>query len=519
MIRLTAQEMADLLGGRVVGDGDAAVTGDVVVDSRLAAPGALFVALPGENVDGHDYAHRAVAAGATVVLAAREVPDDDGAALPSVVVVPDVVEALGALARAVLGRLRRTGELKVVAVTGSVGKTTTKDLLAQVLSASGPTVWPEKSFNNEIGLPLTVLRADARTRFLVLEMGASGMGHIRYLTDIAAPDVAAVLVVGSAHLGEFGGVEAIQQAKSEIVTGLVPGGTAVLNADDPRVRAMAPLASGPVVLFGEGDRAAVRATDVQVDGEGRARFRLVVGEDLPGAADGASGPAEADVQLRLVGEHHVTNALAAAACCLALGVPVGEVAERLGQAEALSPHRMQVVERPDGVTVIDDSYNANPDSVRAALKALAVRARAGRRSIAVLGEMLELGDEHVEAHDAVGRLAVRLDIHRLVVVGEGARAMHTGALQEGSWGEESRLVPDVDAAYAWLQDQMRPGDVVLVKSSHGSGLWRLGDLLTGADVAADAGPHGMTELDADADDDRAAGPGAVDAARGPGAPR
>jgi UDP-N-acetylmuramoyl-tripeptide--D-alanyl-D-alanine ligase len=504
MIRLTAAEVAELVGGRVVGDGDAAVTGDVVVDSRLAAPGALFVALPGDNVDGHDYAHRAVAAGATVVLAARAVPDDDGAPLPSVVVVADVVEALGALARAVLGRLRRSGELRVVAVTGSVGKTTTKDLLAQVLSASGPTVWPEKSFNNEIGLPLTVLRADARTRFLVLEMGASGTGHIRYLTDIAAPDVAAVLVVGSAHLGEFGGVEAIQQAKSEIVTGLVPGGTAVLNADDPRVRAMAPLAPGPVVLFGEGERAVVRATDVRVDGEGRASFRLVVG-DVPGAGPvegSVEGAREADVHLRLVGEHHVTNALATAACCLALGLTVGEVAQGLADAEALSPHRMQVVERPDGVTVIDDSYNANPDSVRAALKALAVRARAGqRRSIAVLGEMLELGDEHIAAHDAVGRLAVRLDIHRLVVVGDGARAMHMGALQEGSWGEESRLVPDVDAAYAWLQEEMRSGDVVLVKSSHGSGLWRLGDLLTGADVAADAGPHGMTELDADADDD------------------
>jgi UDP-N-acetylmuramoyl-tripeptide--D-alanyl-D-alanine ligase len=512
MIRLTAQEVADLVEGRVVGDPEAAVTGDVVVDSRLVGPGALFVALPGENVDGHDYAARAVGAGAAVVLATREVTDDDGAPLPSAVVVADVVEALGSLARAVLGRLRRTGELRVVAVTGSVGKTTTKDLLAQVLSASGPTVWPEKSFNNEIGLPLTVLRSDARTRFLVLEMGASGMGHIAYLTDIAAPDVAAVLVVGSAHLGEFGGVEAIQKAKSEIVTGLVPGGTAVLNADDPRVRAMAPLAPGPVVLFGEGERAHVRATGVRVDGEGRASFRLVVG-DLPAGdagptgADGAA-PVEADVHLQLVGEHHVTNALAAATCCLALGLTVGEVAERLGEARALSPHRMQVVERPDGVTVIDDSYNANPDSVRAALKALAVRARAGeRRSIAVLGEMLELGDEHVAAHDAIGRLAVRLDIHRLVVVGEGARAMHTGALQEGSWGEESRLLPDVEAAHAWLQEEMRPGDVVLVKSSHGSGLWRLGDLLTGADVAADAGPHGMTELDADADDDGADGPG------------
>ncbi|MDT0165517.1 UDP-N-acetylmuramoyl-tripeptide--D-alanyl-D-alanine ligase [Actinotalea sp. AC32] len=465
MIALSAEEIAVLVGGRTTGDATATVTGAAVVDSRHVTPGSLFVALPGEHVDGHAYAAAAVAAGAAVVLAAREVLDDDGAALPCVVV-DDVTTALGDLARAVLGRLRRAAELKVVAVTGSVGKTTTKDLLAQVLSGSGPTVWPEKSFNNEIGLPLTVLRADERTRFLVLEMGASGMGHITYLTGIAAPDVAAVLVVGSAHLGEFGGVEAIARAKAEIVAGLVPGGTAVLNADDARVSAMAADAPGPVVLFGEDPRAAVRAADVSVDELGRARFRLVT-------ADG-----EADVRLELVGEHHVTNALAAAAASLALGLGLGDVAERLSAATALSPHRMQVTERSDGVTVIDDSYNANPDSMRAALKALAVRAR-GRRSIAVLGEMLELGEDSIRAHDEIGRLAVRLDVSRLVVVGEGARPLHLGALQEGSWGEETCLLPDVDTAERWLAEELRPGDVVLVKSSHGAGLWRLGELLAG----------------------------------------
>jgi UDP-N-acetylmuramoyl-tripeptide--D-alanyl-D-alanine ligase len=471
MIPLTAEDVATMTGGRVVGDPGAAVTGAVVVDSRQVGPGSLFVALPGEHVDGHDFAARAVEAGASLVLAAREVPGPDGSPLPSVVV-DDVATALGDLARAALGRLRRTGELRVVAVTGSVGKTTTKDLLAQVLSTAGPTVWPEKSFNNEIGLPLTVLRVDASTRYLVLEMGASGIGHIAYLTDIAAPDVAVVLMVGSAHVGEFGGVEAIARAKAEIVTGLVPGGTAVLNADDARVSSMATVAPGPVVLFGEDPRASVRATDVRLDEQGRAAFRLV--------AHGV----EADVQLRLVGEHHVHNALAAAAACLELGMAPAEVAAGLSSAEALSPHRMQVTERPDGVTVIDDSYNANPDSMRAALKALAVRAGRDRRSIAVLGEMLEMGEEHTQAHDEIGRLAVRLDIDRLVVVGEGARALHTGALQEGSWGEETRLLPDVEAAARWLEEELRPGDVVLVKSSHGSGLWRLGDLLAGTTEAA-----------------------------------
>lgn len=473
MIALTAQEIAVLTGGRATGDPTATVTAPAVVDSRAVTPGALFVALAGEHADGHAYAAAAVRAGAGVVLASRELVDDDGAPLP-VVVVEDVPTALGDLARAVLGRLRRGGDLRVVAVTGSVGKTTTKDLLAQVLSASGPTVWPEKSFNNEIGLPLTVLRTDVTTRYLVLEMGASGIGHIAYLTGIAAPDVAAVLVVGSAHLGEFGGVEAIARAKAEIVSGLVPGGTAVLNADDDRVAAMAVHASGPVVLFGEDPRAAVRAGDVSVDELGRARFRL------------ATDDGEAHVHLRLVGEHHVTNALAAAAVSLAAGVPLGDVAERLSGATALSPHRMQVTERPDGVTVIDDSYNANPDSMRAALKALAVLARGERRSVAVLGEMLELGEDSIRAHDEIGRLAVRLDVSRLVVVGEGARALHLGALQEGSWGEETCLVPDVETAARWLEEELRPGDVVLVKSSHGAGLWRLGELLTAGAGAAQA---------------------------------
>lgn len=464
MIPLTPQEVATVTRGRTAGPTTSSVHGAVVTDSRRAEPGSLFVALPGEHVDGHDFAAAAVDAGATLVLAARELDGPRGP-LP-VVVVEDVAAALGELAREVLARLRADGGPTVVAVTGSVGKTSTKDVLAQLLSADGATVWPERSFNNEIGLPLTVLRADATTRHLVLEMGASGLGHIEHLTRIAPPDVAIVLVVGRAHVGEFGGIEAVARAKAEIVRGLRPGGTAVLNADDSRVRAMAVEAPGPVVLFGEGGEAHVRAESVRLDDEGRASFRLRT-------PDG-----DADVTLRLVGEHHVHNALAAAAACLAVGLDLAAVARGLGAATPLSPHRMAVVERPDGVTVIDDSYNANPDSVRAALKALAVRAR-GRRSIAVLGEMGELGTESLQAHDEMGRLAVRLDVNRLVVVGEGARALHLGALQEGSWGEESRLVPDVEAAAAWLADELRPGDVVLVKASNSVGLWRLADRLTG----------------------------------------
>ncbi|MGW6132282.1 UDP-N-acetylmuramoyl-tripeptide--D-alanyl-D-alanine ligase [Cellulomonas sp. NPDC055163] len=478
MIALTAADIAAATGGVLrpeTLDPRTVVTGPVVVDSRQVGPGSLFVALPGEHVDGHDFAAGAVEAGASLVVAARELTGPGGEPLPCVVV-PDVEKALGDLARDVLVRLREAAVepggsgLQVVAVTGSVGKTTTKDLLAQLCGAAGPTVAPEKSFNNEIGLPLTVLRADEHTRYLVLEMGASGIGHLTYLTDIAPPDVAVVLVVGSAHLGEFGGIEAVARAKSELVAGLVPGGTAVLNAQDERVMAMAALASGDVVTFGGTPGATVRATDIHLDRAGRVSFTLVA----PGA-DGTD--VSAPVQLRLVGEHHLNNALAAAAASLAVGLPLEHVAEVLSAADALSPHRMHVVDRPDGVTVVDDSYNANPDSMRAALKALAVLAGRDRRSVAVLGEMLELGPDARAEHEAIGLMVVRLNVALTVVVGAGAQAIADGAVREGSWGEEVVVVPDVDAAERFLAEELRAGDVVLVKSSYGSGLWQLGDRL------------------------------------------
>lgn len=466
MIALKADEIARLTGGRLVGDGDAVVTGPVVVDSRLVEPGGMFVAFAGEHVDGHDYVSRATEAGAAVVLAAREVD------APSVVVVDDVQAALGQVAREVLARVRSRGELKVVAVTGSVGKTTTKDLVGQVVSLSGETVVPRGSFNNEIGLPLTVLQVTETTRFLVLEMGADHEGNITYLTGIAPPDVAVVLAVGTAHLGEFGGVEAIARAKSELVTGAAEGGVAVLNADDHRVAAMAPLAAGDVVTFGTVSGAQVAADDVRIDRAGRVSFELRVA--------GASAP----VSLQLVGEHHLSNALACAAVGLQLGLDVATVAERLSAATALSPHRMHVVDRPDGVTVIDDSYNANPDSMRAALKALAVVAGRERRSVAVLGEMLELGEESRERHDEVGRLAVRLNINLTIVVGPGAWPIFDGAQMEGSWGDEVVQVDDLEAAEKLLAGYLEEGDVVLVKASNGTGLWRLADRLVGAGTAA-----------------------------------
>jgi UDP-N-acetylmuramoyl-tripeptide--D-alanyl-D-alanine ligase len=258
----------------------------------------------------------------------------------------------------------------------------------------------------------------------------------------------------------------VARAKAEIVQGLVPDGVAVLNADDMRVMAMAQLAPGDVVTFGASEGADVRATEVRVDRAGRATFTLTAGDE------------SATVTMRLVGEHHVHNALAAAAVARQLGLSLTEIAERLSSAGTLSPHRMNVVERADGVTVIDDSYNANPDSMRAALKTLAVVAGRDRRSVAVLGEMLELGEDHRTAHEALGLMVVRLNVGLTVVVGSGAQPIADGALREGSWGDEVAMVDDVDAAAAFLAGELRAGDVVLVKSSYGAGLWRLGDILT-----------------------------------------
>jgi UDP-N-acetylmuramoyl-tripeptide--D-alanyl-D-alanine ligase len=454
VIPLTVAQVAAAVGGVLADapDPGALVRGPVVADSRRAAPGALFVAVPGDHVDGHDYAPAASAAGAVAVLAARPV------GVPAVVV-GDTVAALGRLASAVLARLPG---LTVVAVTGSSGKTTTKDLLAALLARLGPTVAPPASYNNEIGHPLTVLRAAADTRFLVLETSARGPGHIAHLCAIAPPRLGVVLNVGSAHLGEFGSREAIARSKAELVEALPADGVAVLNADDPLVSAMAERTRARVVGVGRSPHAAVRAEDERLDDRARPAFRLVT----------AAG--RAPVTLRLYGEHHVGNALAAAAVALELGLPLAEVAAGLDAATPASRWRMEVTDRPDGVTVVNDAYNANPESMRAALKALAAIGRTGRRRTwAVLGEMAELGAAAGEEHDALGRLAVRLDIARLVAVGPNARRISAGAGLEGSWANESTWVPDVAAAVALLRAELAPGDVVLVKASRVARLERV----------------------------------------------
>ncbi|MFK4689373.1 UDP-N-acetylmuramoyl-tripeptide--D-alanyl-D-alanine ligase [Streptomyces pristinaespiralis] len=460
MIALSLAEIAEIVGGQShdIPDPATPVTGPVVIDSRAVEPGSLFAAFRGERVDGHDYAEQAVAAGAAAVLATRPL------GVPAIVV-DDVQSALGRLARFVVERLGT----KVVALTGSAGKTSTKDLIAQVLQRKGPTVWTPGSLNNEIGLPLTALRATEETEHLVLEMGARGIGHIRYLTELTPPRIGLVLNVGTAHIGEFGGREQIAQAKGEMVESLPPagedGGVAVLNADDPLVRAMASRTKARVLLFGEADDAAVRAENVRLTELGQPTFTLHT-------PTGCS-----DVTMRLYGEHHVSNALAAAAVAHELDMSASEIALALSEADTLSRWRMEVTERPDGVTVVNDAYNANPESMRAALRALAAMGK-GRRTWAVLGQMAELGDEALVEHDAVGRLAVRLNVGKLVAVGgREASWLQLGAYNEGSWGEESVHVSDAQAAVDLLRRELRPGDVVLVKASRSVGLERIAQAL------------------------------------------
>ncbi|MEU0911659.1 UDP-N-acetylmuramoyl-tripeptide--D-alanyl-D-alanine ligase [Streptomyces althioticus] len=470
MIALSLAEIAEVVGGQThdIPDPSVLVTGEVVRDSREAGPGSLFVAFVGERVDGHDFAAQVVEAGAVAVLASRPV------GVPAIVV-EDVQAALGALARHVVARLGAT----LVALTGSAGKTSTKDLVAQVLRSKAPTVFTPGSLNNEIGLPLTALTATEDTRFLVLEMGARGIGHIRYLTGLTPPRIGLVLNVGSAHIGEFGGREQIAQAKGELVESLPPaeeGGVAILNADDPYVRAMASRTKAKVILFGESGEADVSAENVRLTDSGQPSFRLHT-------PSGAS-----DVTMRLYGEHHVSNALAAAAVAHELGMSADEIARALSEAGSLSRWRMEVTERPDGVTVVNDAYNANPESMKAALRALAAMGEASRakggRTWAVLGKMAELGDEALAEHDAVGRLAVRLNVSKLVAVGGREAAwLQLGAYNEGSWGEESVHVSDAQAAVDLLRSELRPGDVVLVKASRSVGLESVAQALleTGAE--------------------------------------
>jgi UDP-N-acetylmuramoyl-tripeptide--D-alanyl-D-alanine ligase len=444
---VTAQWVANAVAGELAADVDAPVT-SVVKDSHDARQGSLYVAFVGEHVDGHDFAAQAVSAGATVCLVSQPVDAPH-------ILVDDVTAALGALATAYLALLRTEGHITVIGITGSNGKTTTKDLLAQTLP---DVVAPAGSFNNEIGMPLTVLSAGPSTRHLVLEMGASAPGDIAYLTRIAPLDIAVVLMVGSAHTAGYGSPAGLAEEKATILDGVVPGGVGIINADDPLVSRMAGRAPRTVTYgFGAAD---VVGSDRRVEG-GRAAFSV----------DGNP------IHLTLLGDHHAANALAAIAVAQECGMSTADAAAAVSAASPASPHRMALTERADGVRILDDAYNASPESMRAAFRALRAIADGGR-TWAVIGEMLEMGDASIQAHDNLGIDAVRLGISHLVVVGKGARPAYVSAVREGSWGDEAAFVATIDEALALVGDRVAAGDTVLVKGSHGTGLWRLADELT-----------------------------------------
>lgn len=465
MITLTLAQLADAVRGelRLAGSDtrDTPVSGVVDTDSRLIEPGGVFVAKPGEETDGHLFVEAAVQRGAALAIVERPV---DSAVTQ--IVVADAIAALADLARDVVARVRARGDLRVVGITGSNGKTTTKNMLARILEAEGETVAPRASFNNEVGAPLTMLRVTESTRFLVCEFGASGPGEIARLAGLVDPDVGVVLMVGMAHAGGFGGIEATFQAKSELVRAVRPGGLAVLNADDPRVAQMAPIAGDRGVAvrwFGRGASADVRADDVEVTASGTTASLVVDGETL-------------SLRLQVLGAHHVMNALAAVAAATALGVSARRAVERVQTVEIAERWRMQPL-GSERVRIINDAYNASPDSMAAALRTLAQITAPGQRTVAVLGAMSELGEYAAEEHDRIGLLAVRLGIQRIVVIGADARRMFLEAVAQGSWDGEAVFFASADEAFDYLLTELRDGDRVLVKSSNSAGLRFLGDRL------------------------------------------
>ncbi|WP_040164144.1 UDP-N-acetylmuramoyl-tripeptide--D-alanyl-D-alanine ligase [Microbacterium gorillae] len=463
MISLTLAEIAEILGGHLHAHGTAGpatiVSGPAETDSREIVAGGVFFAKPGEVTDGHLFVRAAIDNGAAVAIVDHVVAEP-----VSQIVVADVVTALADLARAVVARVRAHGDLRIIGITGSNGKTTTKNMLARILSDEGETVAPIASFNNEVGAPLTMLRVSDTTRYLVSEFGASGPGEIARLAGLVNPDVGVVLMVGMAHAGGFGGIEHTVYEKGRLIAAVRPGGTAVLNLDDARVASMQEIAAAndeSVLWFGHAADADVRVSDVAVTGDGTTAIVTVDGVDHP-------------LRMRVLGAHHVMNAVAAITAARAVGVPVADAIARIETVELAERWRMQPMGNAS-VRIINDAYNASPDSMSAALRTLAQIAEPGQRKVAVLGAMSELGEFAGEEHDNIALLAVRLRFERIVVVGREARRLYLAAIAEGSWDGEAVFFESADEAFEYLKTELRDGDRVIVKSSNSAGLRHLGD--------------------------------------------
>ncbi|MCJ7551538.1 MAG: UDP-N-acetylmuramoyl-tripeptide--D-alanyl-D-alanine ligase [Anaerolineae bacterium] len=447
-----------------------------VIDSRIARSGAVFFALPGEHLDGHDYVEDALARGAAAAVVQRDVvlatevaildvSDEDHPALPAgrplLIKVPDV---LGAMQQAARWWRHRLG-VRVIAVTGSVGKTTTKEVVAQVLSRHYEVSWSKSSFNNEIGLPLTLLELTSASERLVVELGMYVRGDIRFLADIAGPDVGIVTNVEPVHAERAGSIDEIALGKRELPESLplAPDGVAILNYDDPRVRDMAAHTQARTLLYGLAPEADLWANEVKGLGLGGLRATLHYGDDA------------VTVTVPLLGRHSIYAVLRGAAVGLVEGLSWDEIVEGLQGLE--DPLRLQIVQGVDGVLIIDDAYNSSPPSALAALDLLA---DLDGRKVAALGDMLELGDYERDGHTRVGSRAAEV-VAELVVVGELAVMIGEGAVRGGLSSACVHAAADSEAAIDVVSSLLRPGDVILVKGSRGVKMEQIVDALKRGD--------------------------------------
>jgi UDP-N-acetylmuramoyl-tripeptide--D-alanyl-D-alanine ligase len=470
MVTMSAAYLAEVIGGEIVAGPPDAVLRGVEIDSREIEPGMAFLALPGERTDGHDHIGDAIRSGARTIVVSRF---DDAvsaqlsrpeAAATAVVRVTDVGESLRALAVHYRGALR----CPVVGITGSTGKTSTKDFLVAALGEDSEPVATRGNRNNELGVPLTVLRADQRTGALVVEMGMRAEGEIERLCEIVRPTMGIVTNIGQTHMETLGSQEAIARAKGELVGCVPDAGRVFLNGDDDWSRSLASRAKAPVTWYGLGPSVDVRAHDIEVDKLGRPSFML------------SAGGATAHVTLPVPGRHHAYTAAAAAAAALHLGVGLEDIAERLGEVR-VTGMRMQVFVAANGVTVVNDAYNANPASMRAAVVALADMRPKGAR-LAVLGDMAELGSLTELAHFRIGEAVARSGVDVLVTVGPRARRIAEGALAAGMPASSVRPCETVDEAVEVLDDVLAAGDIVLVKASRSMGLERVVERILATDA-------------------------------------
>ena len=459
MIILSLHEIAKIISAELIGDSDVQITNSVETDSRLVGKGSLFVAKPGETTDGHLYISNAIANGAVAAIVEHPVTDSINQ-----LVVKDSVAALGVLATFVVAEVKSKGELQVIGITGSNGKTTTKNMLRAILATAGETIAPEESFNNEVGAPYSMLKITENTKFLVVELGAGGLGSIQYLARMCKPDIAIELKVGLAHAGEFGGIEITEKIKAELVEELSTIGIALLNMDDARVSAMAKKTRAKIIRFGTTAEADYRATNIKLNIEGTS-FSLTRPDS---SID--------NVNLQILGEHHVYNALAALSAADLLDVDRNASIRALEQMKLAERWRMEKRLRKDGLVVINDAYNASPESMKSALQTLAQLGKlSGKKTYAVLGEMAELGEYSAHEHDSIGRFCVRLNLSQLLVVGQGAKLIHMGASQEGSWDGESKYFDEISDALGYLREMLTGEEIVLIKSSKSANLRYLGD--------------------------------------------